>query len=90
MLSTLKEAIEVFGTKNQERVCVEECAELIVEIQRKHRGRNSNVLEELIDVDFMITQLLMQYSSADVNAMRERKLSKLKAHLGGKTNAKYD
>ena len=52
-----KAAIQTFGAEAQERVAIEECAELITAINHKHRGREHNIPEEIADVEIMLEQL---------------------------------
>jgi NTP pyrophosphatase (non-canonical NTP hydrolase) len=52
-----KMAIECFGGFEQERMAIEECAELIQAISHKHRGRPHNIAEEIADVEIMLEQL---------------------------------
>ena len=74
----LTTAIRTFGEKTQERQAIEECAELIQAINHKHRGRPSNIPEEIADVEIMLEQLKIINDCADeVKSMREIKLARL-------------
>ena len=71
-------AIRTFGSYEQERICVEECAELIQAISHKHRGRRHNISEEIADVEICIAQLKLINECADeVERIREYKLQRL-------------
>ena len=48
----LKEIINYYGVNNQLVLCMEECAELIKALEEE-----SNILEELVDVEIMIDKL---------------------------------
>lgn len=48
----LKEIINYYGVNNQLVMCMEECAELIKALEEE-----SNILEELVDVEIMIDKL---------------------------------
>ena len=77
-LEILTTAIRTFGIKTQERQAIEECAELIQAINHKHRGRESNIPEEIADVEIMLEQLKIINDCADeVKAMKEIKLARL-------------
>ena len=74
----LTTAIRTFGEKEQECQAIEECAELIQAINHKHRGRPSNIPEEIADVEIMLEQLKIINDCADeVKAMREIKVARL-------------
>ena len=74
----LTTAIKVFGEREQECQAIEECAELIQAINHKHRGRDSNIPEEIADVEIMLEQLKIINDCADeVKAMREIKVARL-------------
>ena len=74
----LTTAIKVFGEKAQECQAIEECAELIQAINHKHRGRDSNIPEEIADVEIMLEQLkIINGCTDEVKAMREIKVARL-------------
>lgn len=77
-LKTLKSAISLFGEEMQENQCIEECAELIQAINKKHRGREHNIIEEIADVEIMLEQLkIINCCRADVEATKRMKLQRL-------------
>jgi NTP pyrophosphatase (non-canonical NTP hydrolase) len=59
MLTTdlYKAAIKKYGATAQENMCIEECAELIQAINKKHRGLEHNIAEEIADVEIVLAQL---------------------------------
>lgn len=74
----LKEAINVYGAEHQENMCIEECAELIQAINKKHRGLDSNLIEEIADVEITIEYLkLINCCAADVERKKSEKLRRL-------------
>ena len=77
-LEILTTAIRTFGEKEQECQAIEECAELIQAINHKHRGRDSNIPEEIADVEIMLEQLkIINDCREQVEAMKEIKLARL-------------
>ncbi|MDD5513449.1 MAG: MazG nucleotide pyrophosphohydrolase domain-containing protein [Candidatus Omnitrophica bacterium] len=73
-------AIVTWGIESQLDMAVEECAELILAIQKSRRkdNRNHSIPEELADVQNCINQLKKLYP--EFEDLRQRKLNKL-AHL---------
>ena len=81
--------ISVFGAKNQKMQTIEELIELQKEIfENVHRETNNrqNILEEVTDVEIMLTQLKEIYGFDDkqIEDMKDYKLSRL-----NRTIAKY-
>lgn len=78
-----KAAIEYYGAEVQENQCIEECAELIQAINKKHRGREHNIPEEIADVEICLEQLKMINDCADeVEYYKKKKIKRLKARIG--------
>ena len=74
----LTAAIKTFGEKHQERVAIEECAELITAISHKHRGREHNIAEEIADVEIMLEQLkIINNCSEEVAKIHKQKIERL-------------
>lgn len=71
----IKEAVQVFGSKHQIEKAIEECAELIVELQRLKTCRNNNVPEEIADVEIMMSQL--RHCFIGVEEIKKKKLKRL-------------
>ena len=62
--------------------CIEECAELIQAINKKHRGRAHNIPEEIADVEICLEQLKMINNCADeVENYKTAKMERLKARI---------
>ena len=78
MVEILKEAINIYGIENQENMCIEECAELIQAINKKHRGLKHNIPEEIADVEIMLEQLkIINRCRARVEEIKQKKLQRL-------------
>ena len=77
-----KVAIEYYGEEMQENQCIEECAELIQAINKKHRGRAHNIPEEIADVEICLEQLKMINQCADaVEKYKAEKTERLKERI---------
>lgn len=71
-------AIKVFGECNQENMAIEECAELIQAINKKHRGMEHNIPEEIADVEIMLEQLkIANGCHEEVETIRKEKVERL-------------
>ncbi len=83
MMEVLNRAIEHYGAEHQENMCIEECAELIQAINKKHRGEAHNIPEEIADVEIMLEQLkIINCCRADVNTIKTQKLLRLEERIG--------
>lgn len=77
-----KAAIEYYGAKMQENQCIEECVELIQAINKKHRGWEHNIPEEIADVEICLEQLKMINNCADeVERYKTAKTERLKERI---------
>ena len=79
----IKDAVDTFGFDNQRRILQEECAELIVAASHYDRGRPGaydNFLEELADVDIMISQMIYALQG-NIDVWKEQKLMRLKGKI---------
>ena len=58
-LRTLNAFVEHYGVYNQENKAIEECKELIAEIElaKQNTGFVENIVDEIADVEIMINQL---------------------------------
>ena len=73
-----KSAISVFGAFEQERIAIEECAELIQAISHKHRGRSHNIAEEIAVIEIMLEQLkLINGCEEETEKIRREKSDRL-------------
>lgn len=75
-------AIRVYGVFNQENMVIEECAELIQAINKKHRGLQHNIPEEIADVEIMLEQLkIANDCHKEVEAIHKEKVKRLFTNL---------
>ncbi len=84
----LKKAVLVYGTRSQERMVIEEIAELLDALMKYHRERATigNVNEEIADVLIMLGQLIymLDPSSEEERSVEDwinYKLARLKDRL---------
>lgn len=82
-MELFQNVLEVFGAEAQDRMCIEECSELINALSKKYRGRSSNedILTELADVSIMVDQLALHYGYADFKNERNKKIIRLNERL---------
>mgnify|MGYP003292560567 CR=1 FL=1 len=75
-------AIRTFGQKEQEKMAIEECAELIQAISHKHRGRSNNIAEEIADVEITLEQLKIINNCCEVvEQIKKFKIARLKDRI---------
>lgn len=75
-------AIKVYGVFPQENMAIEECAELIQAINKKHRGRQHNLPEEIADVEIMLEQLKIANDCyEEVESIRKEKVERLYTNI---------
>ena len=83
----LEAAINKYGAFAQENMCIEECAELIQAINKKHRGLPHNIAEEIADVEIVLAQLkTINECWETVETIKQVKLRRLRAILQKNTN----
>lgn len=89
----LQQAIEIYGSRAQEEMAIEEMSELTKEICKRHRANDKdsyeramqNIAEELADVIIMLTQLIMFYGNRkDVQQAVDEKVKRLAGRLENK------
>jgi hypothetical protein len=79
-LNIYDEALKAWGKEAQLGMVQEECAELIVAINKLRRGRSvNNVIEECVDVELCLEQMKNMFPEYIQvwNRMREEKLLRL-------------
>lgn len=76
-----KNAILNFGKTTQQIVAMEECGELIQAISKRLRCVESNIEEEIADVEIMLEQLKLIADNKVVEEIKEQKLKRLKDRL---------
>jgi hypothetical protein len=77
----LLESMKTWGEEAQIDMFIEECAESIVEIQHYRRDRDSNMMEEFVDVYLMTRQMLTMFDQNEVAGMIAAKLTRLNKRL---------
>ena len=82
-IELFQNAVETFGIDAQDKMCIEECAELINALAKKSRGRASkeDILTELADVSIMVDQLALYYGHEDFMNERRKKIMRLNERL---------
>lgn len=77
--STYQTAIDYYGINNQMIKCIEECAELIQALAKRHTYvlNHENVIEEIADVQIMIHQMSMHYGHDEIKKMIHLKTLRL-------------
>lgn len=81
MSNIYEDCIDKWGISPQMMMMQEECAELIVEISHHLRGRKSNVVEEIADVQIMINQMKEIFGKEIVQLEMDRKLERIRKRL---------
>jgi len=74
-----KEALQTFGHAHQIEKTIEECAELIVELQKAKGLKPCNVQGEIADVEIMCQQMRQVFPG--VPEMKRRKLERLQGKI---------
>ena len=91
-MNILEKAIEVYGADLQKQVAIEEMSELIKEIYKDFRGQGNkdNIIEEIADVDIMLTQLMIIYNIKpyELDDVKTNKLVRLSERLKEERNAR--
>ena len=80
--SLCRRALDTWGADAQIDQCIEECAELTVELQHRKRGRLDHAAEEIADVMICAQQMRLLVGPEDVDAEMQRKLARLEQRLG--------
>jgi hypothetical protein len=80
-MNVFEKAMITFGETAQIDMTIEECAELIVTLNKLKRGLTLqhfvNVCEEVIDVEIMINQLKEMLPNTMTDVLKEEKMSRL-------------
>lgn len=80
---TFQLAVEKWGIDAQADMAIEECAELIVELQHEKRGRSchADVIDELADIRIMYGQLAEFYGREHVENRVSEKMDRLRERI---------
>lgn len=76
---THQRALNKFGEQNQKDIAIEEMAELTQALLKERRGRESNVAEEIADVQIVLDQMKLLYP--EWKSWEQIKLSRLEEML---------
>lgn len=76
-------ALTTYGPQAQCDQCIEEMAELTVEIQHHKRGLEHNAPEEIADVLIMAEQMRLLFGADAVDKIKAEKLARLRRRLDG-------
>lgn len=76
-----QEAIDLWGKDHQLRKAQEELLELALAISHYLDGRPNNISEEMADVEIVMEQLKLMFSTRLLEEQRAAKLAKFKAHI---------
>ena len=85
-------ALEQWGFFSQTNMLIEECAELILAMQKyNHRtGDVDNVLEELADVEIMCEQMRLIFDSTHIDQIKKQKLERLEGLIHRHDSKNYE
>lgn len=78
----LQSAIDTYGEKMQEDICIEEMSELtkaIIKNRRKEYMETANILEEIADVQIMLDQMRLIFG--DTAEQEDYKLKRLEKRI---------
>lgn len=80
---TVKNALCNFGVEKQTKVCIEECAELIVALNHFERGKADakSVITEIADVIIMCLQMAERFGEEQVADEMVYKLDRLQIRI---------
>lgn len=81
--SLCRRALDVYGADAQIDQCIEEMAELTVELQHAKRGRAHHADEEIADVMIVVEQMRLLAGAERVDMQVKRKLRRLAQRLDG-------
>ena len=78
-----EKALTYFGEEAQLDILIEEMSELTQAICKRKRGFDVDamIIEELVDVEIMLTQIKLLFPSSAINCVRVKKMKRLAATL---------
>jgi len=83
LLTLCRRALDTWGADAQIDQCIEEMAELTVELQHHKRGREHHAAEEIADVLICAQQMRLLVGPDEVDVEVRRKLWRLGQRLDG-------
>ncbi len=78
-----RRALNTWGADAQIDQCIEEMAELTVELQHRKRGRPEHAAEEIADAIIVLHQMRLLIGVEAVDTMVREKLARLEKRLDG-------
>ena len=80
-MKILQTAIDKYKIDSQVSMLVEECAELIADINRYYRKRikKEKLIEEMVDVSIMIDQMKLIFGGSEWDRIENEKLKRLES-----------
>lgn len=81
--SICRRALDTWGAEAQIDQCIEECAELTVELQHRKRGRPEHAAEEIADAIIVLHQMRLLIGVEAVDTKVREKLARLEKRLDG-------
>lgn len=82
LIPLCRHALDTWGADAQIDQCIEEMAELTVELQHRRRGRMDHAAEEVADVMIMIQQMRLLVGPEEVDEAVKEKLDRLARRMG--------
>jgi hypothetical protein len=74
-------AVKKWGCAAQIDMLIEECSELITALLHMRRHRKHNVIEEIADVEILLTQIKQFFLSTALAEAKQKKLDRLEQRL---------
>lgn len=82
LVTLCRRALDTYGADAQIDQCIEEMAELTVELQHRKRGRPDHAAEEIADVMICVQQMRLLVGPEEVDAEIRRKMARLEQRMG--------
>lgn len=83
--NVLDKALAKWGEWSQVEMCIEECSELILALQKRKRDdseeKQANVIEELADVRITIESLIQLIGESEVQKVVDHKIDRLERRI---------
>ena len=82
LVTLCRRALDTYGADAQIDQCIEEMAELTVELQHRKRGRPDHAAEEIADVMICVQQMRLPVGPEEVDRIVGEKLARLAGRMG--------
>lgn len=83
LIPTCRRALDTWGADAQMDQCIEEMAELAMELLHHKRGREHHAPEEIADVLICVQQMRLLIGPDEVDEIVRRKLARLEQRMDG-------